>query len=217
MVKNLPASARDIRKVGLVPGSGWSPGGGNGSPLQYSCLENPMDWGAWWAAVYRVAKSQTWLKRLNTQGFVTAFLPRSKHLLNFIAAGSQHQQWFWSPRKENATVSTFFPSICHEGMGLDAMILVFWMLSFKPTFSLCSYTFIKRLFSSSSLSASRMVIICISEVVDVSLPTILIPACDSSAQHFAWCTLHKLNKQSDNIQHWQTPFSVLNQSFHVQF
>ena len=98
VVKNLPASARDIRKVGLVPGSGWSPGGGNGSPLQYSCLENPMDWGAWWAAVYRVAKSRTWLKRLNTR-VCYSFPSRSKQLLNFIAAGSHHQQWFWSPRK----------------------------------------------------------------------------------------------------------------------
>ena len=55
------------------------------------------------------------------------------------------------------TVSTVSPSICHEVMGPDAMILVFWMLSFKPTFSLSSFTFIKRLFSSSSLSAIRVV------------------------------------------------------------
>ena len=55
------------------------------------------------------------------------------------------------------TVSTVSPSISHEVMGPDAMILVFWMLSFKPTFSLSSYTFIKRLFSSSSLSAIRVV------------------------------------------------------------
>ena len=47
--KNLPASAGDIRDVGLIPGSGRSPGGGNGNPLQYSCLENSMDRGAWWA------------------------------------------------------------------------------------------------------------------------------------------------------------------------
>ena len=44
-----------------IPGSGRSPGGGHGNPLQYSCLENPMDWGAWWATVHRVAQSQTWL------------------------------------------------------------------------------------------------------------------------------------------------------------
>ena len=48
------------------PGSGRSPGGGHGNPLQYSCLENPMDRGAWWAIVYRVAESQILLKQLST-------------------------------------------------------------------------------------------------------------------------------------------------------
>ena len=47
VVKNLPVNAGDIREVGLIPGSGRSPGGGHGNPLQYSCLENPMDRGAW--------------------------------------------------------------------------------------------------------------------------------------------------------------------------
>ena len=55
--KKLPL--RDLRNRGLIPGSGRSPGGGNGSPLQYSCLENPMDRGAWQAIVHGVAKSQT--------------------------------------------------------------------------------------------------------------------------------------------------------------
>ena len=49
VVKNLPASAGDIREAGSIPGSGRSPGGGHGNPLQYSCLENPMDRGTWWA------------------------------------------------------------------------------------------------------------------------------------------------------------------------
>ena len=56
MVKNPPANAGDKRDAGLIPGSGRSPGGGNGNPLQY-CLENPMDGGAWQAAVHEVAKS----------------------------------------------------------------------------------------------------------------------------------------------------------------
>ena len=56
MEKNPPASARDIRDVGSVPGSGGSPGGGQGSPLQCSCLENPVNGGAWWATVHGVAK-----------------------------------------------------------------------------------------------------------------------------------------------------------------
>ena len=57
MVKNLPANAGDTRHTGSVPGSGRSPGGANGNPLQYSCQENPMDRGAWPAPVHRVAKS----------------------------------------------------------------------------------------------------------------------------------------------------------------
>ena len=58
VVKNLPANAEGIRDVGSVPGSGRSPGGGHGNPLQYSCLENPMDRGAWQATVHGVAKSR---------------------------------------------------------------------------------------------------------------------------------------------------------------
>ena len=57
MVKNLPARAGDIRDLGSIPGSGRSPGEGNGNPLQYSCLENPMDRGAWWATVHGVTES----------------------------------------------------------------------------------------------------------------------------------------------------------------
>ena len=58
VVKNPPANAEDTGDTGLIPGSGRSPGGGNSNPLQCSCLENPMDRGAWWATVHRVAKSQ---------------------------------------------------------------------------------------------------------------------------------------------------------------
>ena len=61
-VKNPPANAGDIRDVGLIPGLGRSPGGGDDNPLQHSCLENPMDRGAWWATVHGVAKSWTRLK-----------------------------------------------------------------------------------------------------------------------------------------------------------
>ena len=65
VVKNLPDNAEDVGDAGLIPGSGRSPGEGNGTPLQYSCLENPMDGGAWWVAVPRVEKSL--LKRLCTR------------------------------------------------------------------------------------------------------------------------------------------------------
>ena len=57
--KNPPANAGDIRDLGSIPGLGKSSGGGRGNPLQYSCLENPMDGGAWWGAVHGVAKSWT--------------------------------------------------------------------------------------------------------------------------------------------------------------
>ena len=57
MVKNLPAKAEGARDMGLIPGSERSPGGGNGNPLKYSCLENPMDRGAWQATVHRVTES----------------------------------------------------------------------------------------------------------------------------------------------------------------
>ena len=59
VVKNLLANAGDIRGMGLIPGSGTSPGGGHGNRLLYSCLKNPMDRGVWWATVHKVTKSQT--------------------------------------------------------------------------------------------------------------------------------------------------------------
>ena len=98
-------------------------------------------------------------------------------------------------------------------MGPDAMIFVFWMLSFKSTFSLSSFTFIKRLFSSSSLSAVRV----LSSVVSylkllIFLLTILIPACASFSPAFHMLySACKLYKQGGNIQPWHTPFPIWNQ------
>ena len=66
-VKNLPASAGDVRDGGSIPGSGRSPGEGHSNPLQYCCLENPVNRGAWRATVHGVAKSQTRLKQLSTR------------------------------------------------------------------------------------------------------------------------------------------------------
>ena len=65
MVKNLPANEGDAGDLGLIPGLGRSPGERNGNPLQYSCLENPMDRGAWRATIHRVAKSQDMIERVN--------------------------------------------------------------------------------------------------------------------------------------------------------
>ena len=65
MVKNLLANAGDLRDAGSIPGSGRSPGEGHGNPLQYSCLENPMDRGGWQATAYGVAKGCIYLKQLS--------------------------------------------------------------------------------------------------------------------------------------------------------
>ena len=69
VVKNPPANAGDTSDAGLIPGLGRSPGEGNGNLLQYSCLENPMDRGAWQAIVHEVAKSQTGLEQINICAF----------------------------------------------------------------------------------------------------------------------------------------------------
>ena len=63
--KESTCNAEAAGDVGLIPGWERSPGGGHGNPLQYSCMENPMNRGAWWATVHRVAKSWTWLPRLS--------------------------------------------------------------------------------------------------------------------------------------------------------
>ena len=107
---------------------------------------------------------------------------------------------------------TVSPSICHEVMGPDAMIFVFWMLSFKPTFSLSSYTFIKRLFSSSSLSAIRVVLFAYLRLL-IFLPAILIPSWASSNPVFLiMYSAYKLNKQDDNMQTWHSLFPIWNRS-----
>ena len=104
-----------------------------------------------------------------------------------------------------------FPINLHEVMGPDAMILVFWMMSVNPTFSLSSFTFIKRLFSSSSFSAIWVVLSAYLRLL-IFLPAILIPACPSSWASRMMYSAYKLNKQGDNIQPWHTLFPIWNQS-----
>ena len=95
--------------------------------------------------------------------------------------------------------------------GTDAMILVFWMLNFKPTFSLSSFTFIKRLFSS-SLYSIRVVSSAYLRLLIFFL-AILITACASSSPMFLMMySEYKLNKQGDNIQPLGTPYPIWNQS-----
>ena len=74
VVKNPPGNVGHIRDVGSIPGSGRSPGGEHGNPLQYSCLENPMDRGTWWATVRRVAKSWTQVKIPSTHACLYIYM-----------------------------------------------------------------------------------------------------------------------------------------------
>ena len=115
------------------------------------------------------------------------------------------------PKKIKSVTVSIFPHP-FEVMGLGSMILVFWMLTFKPAFSLSSFTFIKRLFSSSSLSGIG-VLSSAYLLLLIFLPAILIPACVSSIPAFhVMYSAYKLNKQGDNIQPWHTPFPTLKQS-----
>ena len=77
MVKNPPVNAGDVGDSGLISRLGRSPGGRHGNPLQYSCLEKPMDRGAWWATVHTITKSRTWLKwlRMHTRTHRDLLLP----------------------------------------------------------------------------------------------------------------------------------------------
>ena len=129
---------------------------------------------------------------------VIAFLPRSKRLL--ISWLQSPSAVILEPRKiKSDTVSIVSPPICHEVMGLDAMVLVFWMLSLKPTFSLSSFTFINRLFSFSLLSAIRVVSSAYLRLLTF-LPEILIPDCASSCPAFSITySAYKLNKQGDSL------------------
>ena len=114
--------------------------------------------------------------------FVIAFPPRIKCL--WISWLQSPSAVLLEPKKiKSVTVSIIYPSICYEVKGSDAMILVFWMLTFKPKFSLSSFTFIKRLFSSSSLYAKRMVSSPYLRLL-IFLPAILISACASFSPAF---------------------------------
>ena len=136
---------------------------------------------------------------------IIAFLPRSKCLL--ISWLQSPSAVILEPKKiKSLIVFIVSQSICHGIMGLDAMIFVFWMLSFKPTFSLSSFTFIKRLFSSPSLSAIRMVLSAYLRWL-IFLPAILITAYASFSLAFRMmCSAYKLNKQGDKP--WHTPFPI---------
>ena len=143
--------------------------------------------------------------------FVIAFLPRSKHLLIWWLQ-SPSAVILEPPKIKSVTVSTFFPIYLPWSDGTVCYDLSFLNVDFKPGFSLSSFTLIKRLFSSSSLSAMRVVSSAYLKLL-IFLPAVLIPAWDSSspAIHVIY-SAYRLNKQGDNIQSWHIPFAIWNQS-----
>ena len=109
VIKNLPANAGELSDVGLISGYGRSPEVGHGSLLQYSCLENSMDRGAWCATVHRVAKSRTRLKQLSTQALVSLL---------------------WLSITANCIITLFFVSFQIENEFAFAILLPFFALLF---------------------------------------------------------------------------------------
>ena len=137
-------------------------------------------------------------------------MPRNKRLL--ISWLQSPSAVILEPRSGNLSLFPPPPDICHEVMGPDAMILGFLTFSFKPALSFSSFTLIKRFFSSSSLSAVRVVSSAYLKLL-MFLPPILSPACNSSSLAFLMiCSVYRLNKQGDSRQPWHAPFSILNQS-----
>ena len=163
-------------------------GEGKGYALQYSGLENSTD-----CIVHGVAKSWTRLR-------------------NFHFHCSYYHSDFGAQENKFCHYFHCFAIYLTWSDGTGNHDLSFWMLSFKPVFSLSSFTFIKRLFSSSSLSAIRVVSSAYLWLL-IFLPAILIPACASFRLPFQMMySAYMLNKQDDNIQPWCTPFPILNQS-----
>ena len=195
----LPMNIQDWFPLGWTAGSPWSPRDSQESPpmpqfksinsLVLSFLYSPTltsvhdHWKT--KALTRwtfVGKVMSLLFNMLSR-LVKTFLPRSKRLL-ISWLQSPSAVILEPPKIKSVTVSIVSPSICHEVMGPDAMILVFWMLTFKPTFSHSSFTLVKRLFSSSSLSAISVVSSACLRLL-IFLLAILIPAVLHPAQYFS--------------------------------
>ena len=147
-----------------------------------------------------------------------SFPSKEQASFNFTAAVTIHSD-FGAQEKKICHQFHFFLSICHEVMGLDSMILMFWMLSFKPAFSFSSFTLIKRLFSSSLFSAVKVVSSAYLRLL-IFPPAILILGCDSSnlAFHLIY-PAYKLNKWQYKWPYtaFSYSFPILIQLFHIRF
>ena len=131
-----------------------------------------------------------------------------------MAAVTIHSDFGAPPKIKPLSVSIVSPSICHEVMGPDAMIFVFLMLSFRPTFSLSSFTFIRRLFSSFLLSAIRVVSSVYLRLI--FLPAILIPAYASSSPAFHMMySAYKFGEFYQTCKEGLTPVKVKLNSFTI--
>ena len=150
VVKNLPANvnAGDRRDLGSIPGSGRSPGGGHGHPLQYSCLENPMDEGAWQATIHRVAKSQTQMKRLSkhahTHTYIYSHLLKSENKSCHVLLGffiKSQLEYLWTIRK---IFSLIFPEnwklLSLASFNKLYFLLVNWFILFLAVLGLHCHT-----------------------------------------------------------------------------
>ena len=111
VVKNSPANAGDRKDVGSIPGLGRSPGGGHGNPLQYSCLENPMDRGAWKATVHSVAECRTQLKWLHACTCAHTHTHTHRLLLHIVLI------WLASQQLLVTDIWYFLVLIMHQGRG----------------------------------------------------------------------------------------------------
>ena len=143
-------------------------------------------------------------------GFFIAFLPRSCLLISWLPSPST--VILESKKRKSVTASTFSLSICHAIMGLDAMTWFSLAFSLKTALSFSSFTLVKRLFNSFSLSAIRVASSTYRRLL-MFLPPILIPVCNASSLAFLlMCSAYQLNKQGDSRQPCHTPFSISNQS-----
>ena len=150
---------------------------------------------------------QSNVSTFNMLSRLSDFLPRSKHI--FISwMQSPSAVILEPPKRMSVSVFIVSPSICHEVMGPDAMIFVFWMLSFKPAFSLSSFTFIKRFFSYSSLSAIRVVTSAYLKLLIFLLETLILAFVTVSLEFRMMYSAYKLNKEGNNIQPLHTPFPI---------
>ena len=132
MVKNPHANSGNVRVLGWIPGLGRSPGGGNGTPLQYSCLESPMDRGAWWVMVHGVAKSWTRLSVYAFQKYSSQHSPPTALLLLSLSPLGNYS--FLLPlytnikRLSKGHPSAPAPSILYPALNLDWRFISYMIL-----------------------------------------------------------------------------------------